>query len=122
MSVKTPGASTPKVYIGSTETSFKQRHVNHMTSIRHEKYENSTELSKYTWQLKRSGQAFAIDWEICEKASAYSAISKRCNLCIAEKLWIACAEKGSLLNKRTELVSKCWHENKFSLVYFSPVT
>ena len=38
-----------KVYIGLTEHAFKQRYSNHMQSIRHKKYRNSTELLKYVW-------------------------------------------------------------------------
>ena len=36
-----------KVYIDLTEHPFKQRYSNHIQSIRHEKYRNSMELSKY---------------------------------------------------------------------------
>ena len=37
-------------------------------------------------------------------------LSKRCILCLEEKL---CINKESLLNKRTDLVSKCCHKNRF---------
>ena len=43
-----------------------------------------------------------------------------CNLCLAEKLEIIKADKKRLLNKRTELVSKCRHENRFYLCNFPP--
>ena len=49
-----------KKYIGSTETSFKPRLENHQTSFSHERYENSKELSKHVWRLKREGKAFSI--------------------------------------------------------------
>ena len=39
-------------YIGLTEQSFKQRFTNHNQSFRHEKYSNSTELSKLIWKLR----------------------------------------------------------------------
>ena len=35
------------------------------------------------------------------------------NLCLAEKVAIAQFEGVGLLNKRTELLSKCRHRNKF---------
>ena len=44
--------STSKIYIGLSETPFKGRHANHLTSMRHEKYKNSTELAKHVWELK----------------------------------------------------------------------
>ena len=45
---------------------------------------------------------------------AYSNITKRCPLCLQEKLAIISYEKPEeLLNKRSELISKCRHQNKF---------
>ena len=46
-------AETKKQYIGLTEHSFKQRYSNQQTSFRHQKYEQSTELSKHIWMLKK---------------------------------------------------------------------
>ena len=50
-----------------------------------------------------------------KKAQAYRNGSKRCNLCLTEKLAIIEGEPNKILNKRAELVSKCRHENKFYL-------
>ena len=50
-----------KEYIGLTELPFKQRYYNHMTTLKHEHFENTTELSKYVWQLKRRNEEFNID-------------------------------------------------------------
>ena len=36
-----------KTYIGMTANEFKTRYANHRTSMRHERYSNSTELAKY---------------------------------------------------------------------------
>ena len=60
--------------------------------------------------------SFEIKWSILTSAAAYSNKSKRYNLCLAEKFFIIKAEKSTLLNKRSELVSKCRHENKFYLM------
>ena len=47
---------------------------------------------------------------------AYSNISKRCLLCLHEKLaFITFKEQDNLLNKRSALTNKCRHENKFLL-------
>ena len=116
--VETDGTRAPKIYIGSTETSFKQRYANHLMSFRHEKYRNQTELSKYIWDLKREGKIFRVSWDILRKAPAYSNLSKRCDLCLTEKLMIISADKSTLLNKRSEIVSKCRHQNKFYLSNF----
>ena len=112
------GPDTHKVYIGLTEPPFKLRFSNHKQSFKHQKYQNSTELSKYIWQLKTSSTPFDIKWSIATRSQAYTNETKRCDLCLTEKLAIIDAEKGTLLNKRPELISKCRHENKFYLRNF----
>ena len=104
-----------KLYIGLTEDAFKQRYNNHTQTFKHEKYEYSTELSKYIWSLKRNQQNFKIKWSIQCCSRAYLPQSKRCNLCLTEKLSILSVDNCRLLNKRSELISKCRHENKYYL-------
>ena len=101
--VTTESDSTEKNYIGLTEGTFKQRYTQHELSFRNRNYSNSTELSKHIWTLK----------------DTYSNKSKRCHLCLTEKLYLIRAKKPSLLNKRSELISKCCHENKFYLANFT---
>ena len=95
-----------------------RKYTNHLMSFRHEKYGNRTELSKYIWSLKREGKIFRVNWDILRKAPAYSNLSKRCDLCLTEKFVIISADKSTLLNKRSELISKCRHKKKFSLSNF----
>ena len=95
---------TPQTTLHPTHT-FRNRH-----------YANSTELSKFIWHLKDNNTDFKLKWSILTSAAAYSNKSKRCNLCLAEKFFIIKAEKSTLVNKRSELVSKCRHENKFYLM------
>ena len=45
---------------GLTDTTFKERYRNHIRDFKHEKYENSTELAKYMWQLKRDNISFSV--------------------------------------------------------------
>ena len=114
-----------KNYIGLTEGTFKQRFNGHQLSFRNKKYANSTELSKHVWKLKNSGkvQNTNIKWSIITKAAPYNNGSKRCNLCLTEKLFITKAETSNTLNKRSELISKCRHENKYYIMnYKSEVT
>ena len=42
-------------------------------------------------------------------------LNKRCDLCLTEKVMIITANPDRILNKRSELISKCRHENKFYL-------
>ena len=44
--------------------------------------------------------------------------TRKCDLCLCDKLMMARANSASLLNKRDELVSKCRHMNKFTLKCF----
>ena len=79
------------------------------------KLSNSTELSKDIWQLKDININFTTKWSIIARARPYNNSSKRCDLCLAEKLYIIKHSNNNLLNKRSELISKCRHENKFYL-------
>ena len=66
--------------------------------------------SRGSWQKRTTN--FTINWSILATAPAYSNKSKRCHLCLTEKLYLIRGKKPSLLNKRKELISKCRHENK----------
>ena len=48
-------------------------------------------------------------------ASRYKCGTRRCDLFVTEKMTIALADPKVLLNKRTELISKCLDRNKFIL-------
>ena len=107
-----------KFYIGAAQN-FKTRYRNHMKSFRHAQYETETELAKYIWAIKSKGLNYSIQWKILKLTAGYSKISKSCNLCINEKIEICkFKNKRALLNKRSELVSKCRHENKHLLANF----
>ena len=60
-------------------------------------------------------QKYTIDWLIPVKAHPYICATRKCDLCLSEKLLTARANLASLLNKRDELVSKCRHMNEFTL-------
>ena len=47
------------------------------------------------------------------KAYAFSSGSKRCDLCITEKLTILLTNPRQNLTQRTELLSKCSHKRAF---------
>ena len=106
---------TTKNYIGWTEGTLKQRFTQHKHSFCHKSYMNGTELSKYIWHLRDSIKDFNVKWTIICRARPYSNITKRCDLCTTEKLMIINSKPDKLLNKRSELISKCRLENKFYL-------
>ena len=103
------------VYYGQCEGDFKTRYNNHTKSFKHRKYVNETELSKHVWVLKDCNKDYKINWCIVARAPPYKSGSRRCTLCLTEKSVITRASPRGLLNKRTELISKCRHRNKYLL-------
>ena len=101
-------------YIGLTGNTFKDRWNGHNYTFRHEEKENSTELSKHIWEFQRQEIAPKLSWEVIDHARPYANGSKKCDLCLTEKYHIITSELP-LLNKRSELVSKCRHINKYIL-------
>ena len=87
---------------------FKERFRNHIKSFNHKEYSNETELSDYT-----------IKWSIIKKSISYTGGSKRCNLCLEEKLSILKEKSKYLLNKRSEIVSACHHKNRFQVSHLA---
>ena len=110
--VTTTDDNTTATYIGVTADEFKPRYRNHVKSFRNKKYATETELSKHIWKLKDAKRPFAIKWSLINKVPAYKAGSRKCNLCLEEKLIIMKRKNGELLNKRTELFTKCRHETR----------
>jgi predicted GIY-YIG superfamily endonuclease len=107
-----------KFYIGLTENSFKDRFSNHKKSFVHRKYEKETELSKYVWKLKDDNKTHVIKWSIIKKVNSKPS-NRFCKLCLMEKLLIIKSlDNEEMLNKRSELVSKCRHKNKTLLSNF----
>ena len=96
-----------QTYIGVTANEFKTRYRNHGKSLRNSKYKNETELSKHVWKLKTENRPFKIKWSFVKKISAGG--SGTCRLCLEEKLLIMKGRNKNLLNKRSEIFSKCRH-------------
>ncbi len=111
--VTTSNTNSTKHYIGMTASTFKERYRNHIKSFNHRRYSNDTELSKYIWKLKDNKQDFDITWSVLKQSISYTGGSKRCNLCLEEKLCILKDKnKQNLLNKKSEIVSTCNHRKK----------
>ena len=104
-----------KEYFGTAEGEFKLRYNNHIISFRYKKHEKDTELSKYLWKLKEENADYNLQWSIKAYASPYKCGTRKCDLCLTEKMIIATSDPKKFLTKQTELVSKCRHRNKFLL-------
>ena len=81
-------------------------------SFRHKKHEKDAELSKYLWKLKEENADYNLQGRIKAYVSRYKCGTRKRDLC-QKKIIIAISDPKRLLNKRTELVSKCRHKNKF---------
>ena len=104
-----------KFYFELPDTNFKERYRNHIRDFKHEKNENSTELAKYIWQLKRDTISFSVESTIITKVYG-SPNPLLCRLCSTEKLWIFnCINDGNMLNIRSELISRCRRLNNYLL-------
>ena len=107
--------SSDNIYFGICAGIWKPRYRNHCKSFNHRRYEMDSKLSEFIWKLKDKNITYSLKWEIVTHAAPYKCGTNRCNLCLTEKVTIArCKHKG-LLNKRTELMNKCRHKNKFML-------
>ena len=57
-----------------------------------------------------------LKWSLVKSVPSYSNIYKKCLLCLNEKLEIVnFKDQDHLLNKCSELISKCRHANKYLL-------
>ena len=107
--------SVVKSYYGLSKGEFKLRYRNHTSSFRNKKYSKSSELAKYIWHLKDRNKQYEVAWSVVSRANACRCGTRRCNLCTTEKLLIAQSDPLTTLNKRSEIISKCRHENEFYL-------
>ena len=107
--------SETKFYFGLAETPFKDRFRNHTRDFNNKRYNKTTELSKYIWELKEAGINPIVKWSIVEKIHSHTKINY-CKLCLVEKLYIIdFIHDNRLLNKRNEFISGCTHQNKLLL-------
>ena len=106
-----------KVYLGTAEGDFKKRFYNHRKSFNNEASANDTTLSTYMWKLIETSNLSPTQVQsFAKKVPPYSNTPKKCLLCLHEKLEIInYPGPDELLNKRSELISKFHHANKFLL-------
>ena len=111
--VKACDEDNSKLYIGLTELPFKSRYYSHQQSFRDAKQKYSTELFRHVWELKQKRKEPIIT-SINGKAHSYENGTKRYDLRLTEKLFIINSGKGRLLKRRSDLISKCRHQNEFN--------
>ena len=106
-----------EVYLGLAEGEWKSSFYNHKLSFKHKRYYNKTTVSSYMWRFKSvSSEIPDLKWSVLRCVPPYSNISKKCLLCLYGKLEIVTYQnQKELLNKRSELLCKCRHANKYLL-------
>ena len=70
------------------------------------------------WNTISANKTSNISWEILGTHKSYNQSSKRCLLCLTEKLAIDLHKDDSILNKSSEKISKCRHRNKYMLANY----
>ena len=100
------------------EKAFKRRYANHKKTFNNIKYQTDTELSNEYWNIISANKTSNVSWEILGTHKSYNQSSKRCLLCLNEKLAIALHKDDNMLNKRSEIISKCRHRNKYMLASY----
>ena len=98
-------------YVGISQPEVKNRISTHNTSMKYREHEHDTELSKKFWEMKDQGRTPIIKWKILQLTRPYQNGRLNCDLCLSEKLHIIkLKDSEKLLNKKTELISKCRHK------------
>ena len=91
-----------KIYYGISGTKFKTRFSNHQKSFNHEKHKNDTQPSNELWNSKASKEEPVLVWKILGQYQPYNVDTKRCLLCLNEKLQIVIYRGNNMLNRQTE--------------------
>ena len=101
-------------YIGSTEGNFKRRFYGHKCDMNMYKNKCNTSLATFFWDNKTNNTTPTIKWKILEKCNKYKGATRKCDICLTEKLHIL-FNRDNPLNRRTELMTRCPHLRKFKL-------
>ena len=56
-----------------------------------------------------------VTWAVKNQFNAHNPQSKRCPLCLTEKLETLEDKQNNLLSTKSEIISKCRHQNKYML-------
>ena len=92
-----------KSYYGTYKKNFKEGYSIHTASFRNKSKEKNTELSKYIWELKNSSINYDLKCSsIACKSHPCNGGTRKCDLCLAEKLAIIKADPEPLLNTYDE--------------------
>ena len=103
------------IYYDATDGEFKSRYHNHTNSFRHRHHKQDTELSKHIWKPQGKRINFNVKRSFAAYFSTYWYWSRSCDLSLTEKYVTARPNHKNLLNKKTKLITRCRHTNKYIL-------
>ena len=99
---------------------FKTQYYNHTHCFRNQSICKAAKLSKFVWKCKDARSIPFIHWRLVCSTSLYKYRNDYCNLCLVEKFAILRVDPETTLSKRTNVLVKCWHRNKFKLKNLKP--
>ena len=102
-----------KSYIWTVERDFINGFKSSEISFNIEHYENDTVLSKEYWITKYNYFIPKVTRRIIRKCTPFNRTKRKCYLCLNEKLELGSFRLDNLLNKRSEFIIKCRHQNKW---------
>ena len=103
-----------ETYTGVTSRRFKDRLYEHRTDMNNSKNRTNTTLSAHVWSLKDrgllEGRDFQVSWRLKDRGTSYNSTTKKCRICLKEKLHILYKPEGATLNRRSEIFGSCSHK------------
>ena len=93
-----------------SKTAFKLTYANHKKTFNNIQYQTDAELSNGYWNIISANETSNTSWEILGIRKSYNHSSKRCLPCLHKD--------DNILNKRSEVKSKCRQRNKYLLVSY----
>ena len=112
----TDNNNNTEYYTGLTSRKFKKRWYEHRNDTTNLKKRHATSLSNHIWTLKEENMQFTTEWSLMDRAPPFNPISRKCRLCLKEKLYIMYRPENATHNKRSENFSTCRHRLQGLLV------
>ena len=99
-----------KTYVGQTSKTFKDRYGKHKSSFKLQGYSTKTVMASYIWDLKEQKKEYEAGFSLMCESRHYRRGDRHCQLCNAEKTFIALQDENGL-NKRSEILERCKHKD-----------
>lgn len=105
------------IYIGITACTWEEGNHSNKTSFNNKKYSKSTTLSKHVCDLRNTIQVMQNITSQARKTTLIYNDSKQCNFSLKVKIVIIIFIEQCKVDRSSEIISICRHENKFLQLY-----